>query len=785
MTTETDIAKPGKSLLVSEHLRHVHDAATELMQRHPVAAQKYRVLTVEAYDALCSYCGQTDGRVAAHPEGLDLAALVKFSALVHDEGKRGKWSDAARQGASHLYKLNYRHEIQSALLCVLGKFHPTTEALLEEAGVAGLHTDRRYRIWILLAVLAHHGYLGVDEPGRYEWVWNPPSGNGHFRKVYDQVLGLSNAASQAKHPDAPFALKVACSVPRAYLQLADHKASAAEEGKSILEWTPFRYEPRTKLRDVQRVMKRRQDAAYLLLRAGTGTGKTDAALMWIAHQIALGRADRGVIALPTRFTTSALSLSAKNGQRISDVGLYHSSALFTVAKESNRPLDALFSANATDEDKATLETLRKRLEESRALYNPLTAVTLDQLLLCLTGAREIHHTTLASLLTSAIVLDEADFYDPFTQKALDVFLEFCRFAKIPVLIMSATLPDFAIEAYQRIIPEFEFVEATENLDNDQGGLILHPHPIETLADWQTVPVNPKKSLIVYQNTIGRAQVAYEHFKHLYPWRCVLYHSQFTQEDKAVKEDVIQRALGRKAKGPFCAVMTQIGEMSLNVSGLKMITDACPADRMAQRKGRHARFSTKGREDIIVVIPAKNGAVYPAPYGSPPVSGRPEWIPHPAFERFLNELVNHSPAKLTPRYWVGAINRCTEPGDSDRGITNQGCYRKEIASHWALLPADQKEQEDRTQNFKTREMGPQLTVHLEIDFQSDNKGNVIMGGSELQLYRQMNSLEMPSYRVEPLAKAGKINRITIKTADREEDLLVLSREFYNAEVGVIG
>ena len=69
--------------------------------------------------------------------------------------------------------------------------------------------------------------------------------------------------------------------------------------------------------------------------------------------------------------------------------------------------------------------------------------------------------------------------------------------------------------------------------------------------------------------------------------------RFTEKDKQRKENMLLDNLGRKAwnngiaKG--IAILTQIGEISINISSELMISEVCPIDRLMQRAGRLCRF----------------------------------------------------------------------------------------------------------------------------------------------------------------------------------------------------
>ena len=131
------------------------------------------------------------------------------------------------------------------------------------------------------------------------------------------------------------------------------------------------------------------DEPLAILRAPTGSGKTDAALIWAKHQIDLGRADRLVIAMPTRFTANQISVSS--AADLSKVGLYHSSAWFKLQREKN-----------PDKKRELRRFLEKEHGLARQIETPVTVTTLDHLCICLTGAREDHHAIFWGLANSCV-----------------------------------------------------------------------------------------------------------------------------------------------------------------------------------------------------------------------------------------------------------------------------------------------------------------------------------------------------------------------------------------------
>jgi len=94
----------------------------------------------------------------------------------------------------------------------------------------------------------------------------------------------------------------------------------------------------------------------------------------------------------------------------------------------------------------------------------------------------------------------------------------------------------------------------------------------------------------------------------------LHHSRLTEPDKKRIEGKLIAALGADAwkngEAGGIAILTQIGEMSLNISAPFMISEFCPYDRLAQRAGRLSRFEGMHPGPLYIVTPIKKGSYTP-------------------------------------------------------------------------------------------------------------------------------------------------------------------------------
>ena len=291
-----------------------------------------------------------------------------------------------------------------------------------------LNAPKNIPLALQCAIAAHHSKLGFAFENRWlnegvEPFWK------EIRKESNRIIEKDSLAESAKSFYEYAGL-------RGLLQLADHRASAKEEGKKVPDITSFKYNfPYAEKRGVQELIECYWNKDLLLVRAPTGAGKTDASLLWASKQIENNRAARLIIAMPTRFTSNALAINVS--ESLSDTGLYHSSAWFSKLQ------------NEINEGNMDYDYASKVHEFARLLETPITVCTIDHLLTALTLTREDHHLIGFNLANSCLVIDEADFYDDFTLANILVLLEILHEFKVPVLIMSASLPESSVKMYQK------------------------------------------------------------------------------------------------------------------------------------------------------------------------------------------------------------------------------------------------------------------------------------------------------------------------------------------------
>lgn len=734
------LAKPS-GITLEQHTQNVVSEGKLLLEQSPFVVQKYQERVGKSLairlERACQYhdLGKTTHK-------WQIACQKDYNAFLQWQSQHGgtfkDYSNTENAG-ENIRKAGVRHEIQSLRL-----IEKTKLPLPQQAAIA-----------------AHHGKLGNN----FEERWSNENATdlwGIFKKESNRVIEQYSFEQSAK-THYEFA------GPRGLLRLVDHRASAKEEGEFVPDFTQFCYNfPHNEKRGVQRMIEQHWEDELLLVRAPTGAGKTDASLLWAQLQIENKRADRLVIAMPTRFTSTALAINV--AESLSDAGLYHSSAWFAKFQEQ-------VDAGAIKKQEA-----EKTHEFARLLQTPITVCTIDHLLMALTLTREDHHIIAFNLANSCVVIDEADFYDDFTQANILVLLEILKYWHVPVLLMSASLPESVLPTYQKIGFRIDkIIEDTSDNSRERFEIksIKEYSELDEISDLLELCVE-RGTAIVYANTVDKAVMFYDWFKKRKA-NPILYHSRFTEPHKKDKEQQLINALGKEAWENNCAkgiaILTQIGEMSINISADIMLSELCPIDRLTQRAGRLCRFDKTKVGELYLLVPQKNDLVYPAPYGEYDRKIK-AWIPCEAFVK-TTEILDTT--CYNAERLVSLLNHVYEiqKSFSPKAINNAKSLKEYFSWNWLINPTQVPKTDDHDANFwRSRNIAPQDTVFI-----AKPASKIFYNYFGYQSWKLKNSIELPVYLIEKGKKLNMIDLVRVKIYEDDELIYVIREGFYDNEVGV--
>ena len=353
----------------------------------------------------------------------------------------------------------------------------------------------------------------------------------------------------------------------------------------------------------------------LILEAPMGQGKTEAALA--AAEILMNRFHLGGAAffLPSQATSNAMfTRMARWARRQPDavrvaVELIHGQA------EQNAEFSQLAAGRvqiAQGEAEADPLTVHSFFcgRKTKLLAN-LVVGTIDQLLMAALKQRHVMLRHLG-LVGKVVIIDECHAYDAYMNTYLDCVLDWLGAYRVPVILLSATLPGGRraelLRAYlgqrRAAMPEIEASQAypmlcwtAENaahmtcIASDGRSRSVAIQKVGEDAAIDEIGAALRQGCVgVIVNTVKRAQTLQKLLQKRYPDAEILMdHSRFLAPHRLAHETKILERVGKNSDAELrrgvLVIGTQVLEQSLDLDFDLLITDLCPMDLLLQRIGR--------------------------------------------------------------------------------------------------------------------------------------------------------------------------------------------------------
>jgi len=368
----------------------------------------------------------------------------------------------------------------------------------------------------------------------------------------------------------------------------------------------------------------------LILEAQMGVGKTEAALA--AAEILAARFGAGGIffGLPTQATANGIFPRLVQWAENQPNDLPKSIRLAHGMAELNEEYIRLQQQPVRvqdDWDDPEAEEQRVQVNQwfrgsKQALLANFVIGTVDQLLMAALCQKHVmlRHLGLAG---KVVIVDECHAYDAYMNRYLDRALEWLGWYRVPVILLSATLPARRraelIEAYQQKrrpgldapwktscgYPLLTWTDGAQvqqktiPLDTAARNVQTVRLTTEELPDFLSQKMQAGGCAGVIVNTVHKAQEVAQRLRQALPEKEVqVFHAQFLMPDRAAREEQLMRRIGKHStsaeRDGLIVVGTQVLEQSLDVDFDVMITELCPMDLLLQRIGRLQRHPNRSR-----------------------------------------------------------------------------------------------------------------------------------------------------------------------------------------------
>lgn len=321
-----------------------------------------------------------------------------------------------------------------------------------------------------------------------------------------------------------------------------------------------------------------QQKKHVLAIAPTGSGKTEAALLWAAQKQA---EEKIIYLLPTRVTSNAIydRLTQYFGE--AQTAVVHSSAFF-------------FRKSLDEKDGYH----KNKYLVDKTFFKNINICTIDQVL---TQGFNLGYWELKTfhMRNAWVIIDEIHLYAPYT---LALIISTIQYLKdefgARFFIMTATMPKRLQTLLTTIlaINEAQLVKDSELLNKARNEFQTRDVLVDALEKEITTALEANKKVLIVVNTVDEAIRLYKKYAGIAE-QTICYHSRFIQKDRLNKEKEILDA--EKTAKSLLLIATQVVEVSLDIDFDILFTENAPIDAIIQRAGRVNRKRQKKDTKIII------------------------------------------------------------------------------------------------------------------------------------------------------------------------------------------
>jgi CRISPR-associated endonuclease/helicase Cas3 len=313
--------------------------------------------------------------------------------------------------------------------------------------------------------------------------------------------------------------------------------------------------------------------------APTGSGKTEAALLWASTK---DDWERIIYLLPTRVTSNAIYQRLKAYFGVDKVQLIHSSARLYLKEQVDGDYD------------------QKKYFRDKSFFKNINVCTVDQILtqgfnLGFWEVKTFH------MLNARVIIDEIHLYSPYT---LGLIISTIKYLKdqfnTRFFVMTATMPQKLFNLLEETLGQVDIVKDTELLDAARNRFEIRVSRIDELIEEIIDQIEQNKMVLVVVNTVDKAIELFSLLNttaQLAGVNAICYHSRFINKHRERKENEIFDMEKSNTGGVLIA--TQVVEVSLDIDFDILFTENAPIDAIIQRAGRVNRKRVKESSKVII------------------------------------------------------------------------------------------------------------------------------------------------------------------------------------------